>query len=284
MAWQSTAIVPAQTARPLRHWPAAQLERACGAVERIWRDWGSRWQLPAGGVSAVNACDDLAATECDAWSWTRGRSLWLSAGQPEATVALGMLLFAHDIEAHPQSPVARGLAAEALADLLRSLAQLSAGVDADGPSNADAQKPPAADGRRWSGAVRLRLELVRDDQAAHWTLHCSQALVSVLCGQVPRAAAAVRPPLVDVTDAISAQSLQFKVCLDTTTLTLGTLQSLHVGDVLPLSHRLDQPLHVVAPGASPDDAPFCAAYLGSHDHFRAVELVLTLSSSQQIDS
>jgi flagellar motor switch protein FliM len=106
----------------------------------------------------------------------------------------------------------------------------------------------------------------------------------LLCGAAQPGSAAGRPALAEVADAIAEQALRFQVCLDETTVTLGTLQSLHVGDVLPLSHRLDQPLRVVAHGASTPRSPFWAAYLGSRDHHRAVELVPAAPASHQIAS
>ena len=145
-------------------------------------------------------------------------------------------------------------------------------------------EPPESDLRRWSGAMRIRLELVRDGQITSFQLHVGAALASVLCGGLQAGSTIGRPALAEVTEAIGTRSLAFKVCLDETTLTLGTLQSLRVGDVLPLSHRLDQPLRVVEPGASPRNSPFCAAYLGSRDHHRAVELVPVASAFNQIDS
>ncbi len=281
MSWQPTAIVAAPAARPLRHWSHAQLERALRAVERACHDWGARWQLAARATAAVNACDDAETADSPDRAWTRGHLLHLSAGVADATVALQALLFGPD-KGPSNPPIAQELAAEALADLLRGLGQLGAGLGADGRSSAGA--PAQADARRWSGAVRIRLELARDGHATTWHLQCSDALAAKLCGAPQLRAAAPRPALEQLADAIALQPLQFKVCLDATTLTLGTLQSLQLGDVLPLSHRLDVPLHVVGPDAPAGAPVFCAAYLGSRDHHRAVELVPAASATHSIES
>jgi len=259
-------IVSAQAARPLRHWSATQLQAAQRAVEGIWREWAARWQLSIHGVTALNACD--AATPIEASVWTRSGALWLSAGALPTAGALAALLFGEGTQADPRSPIAQAVVAEAMADLSQRLGQIGTSK-----SNAAGDEPSAKDVRRWSGALRFRLSVGRDARRVSWHLHCSEALAALLCGGVQQGSTAGRPALAQVADAIAGQALRFQVCLDETTVTLGTLQSLHVGDVLPLSHRLDQPLRVVAHGASSPRSPFCAAYLGSRDLHRAVELV-----------
>lgn len=282
MTLQSTAIVDAQSARPLRHWSDAQLARARGAIERVCLDWSARWQLSSGEIATFNACDIASAT-ATASAWERGPVFWLSSDQGDVAGSLQALLLGSNDKARPDSPIASGLANEAVADLLHALGQLSAGTGASGKTNPANHKPPESDMQRWSGAIRIRFELVRDGQSTSFHLHVSEAMASVLCGGMQRSAVIARPALVEVTEAIATQSLDFKVTLDETTLTLGTLQSLHVGDVLPLSHHLDQPLHVVAPGVSHGASIFCAAYLGSRDHHRAVELVPAAPAFNQID-
>ena len=278
MSLQPTAIVAAQAARPLRHWPDAALARARDAIERAWCDWCACWQVTAADVDARNACDDASSA---ARSWTPGRLSWLSTGADDAVDAMQALLFGREVQAvRTSAPIAHELAAEALSDLVRSLLALGSSIGVQRKPEHDLDMPPEADGRRWSGALRVRLEAVRDGRTTSWHLHCSEPLATVLCGDVQPGSAAGRPALQGVADAIATQSLRFQVHLDETTLTLGTLQSLHVGDVLPLSHRLDQPLHVVAPGATGDTPPFCAAFLGSRGPHRAVELVPAASALQ----
>jgi hypothetical protein len=279
MALQSKAILATQAARPLHHWSDASLERARQTLQRVGAEWCARWQLSVGEVVVVNACEDAALVASSAWPWTSTGSAWLSAGPDAGDSAMKALLFGRDRPGPaPASSISQDLAAEALVDLLRSVAQLSASADKR-PHRGD-EAPPAADARRWSGAIRVRMDFARDDLQQSWHLHCGEVLASVLCGGVQRGAAGARPALAPVASALSARTLDFKVCLDDTTLTLGTLQSLHVGDVLPLAHRLDQPLRVIAPDAS----FFCAAYLGSRGQHRAVELVPAVSASPEIDS
>ena len=279
-AIRQSAIVASRSARPLRHWPDAALERANGTLERVWRDWCARWQLTGAEVATSNACDGAAVADASAQSWATGRSLWLSTGSDDMRVALAKVLFNED--ARTGAPIAQALVTDALSELLRAFGQVSAGNDRAADAAGDA--PPAAERRRWSGALRVCLVALREDQPVSWHLHCSEPLASVLCGGLQPPSATGRAPLAAVTHAIDARPVAFKVLLDETTLTLGTLQSLRVGDVLPLSHRLDQALHVVSAGASRDTPAFCGAFLGSRDHHRAVELVPADSASPSIES
>lgn len=274
------AILTAQAARPLRHWSNAALERAGQAIERAWRDWCARWQLTGAEAVAWNACDDSASADVVSHVWAAARSSWLSTGPNPVVGTLGKVLFR---DGSPQgAPIAQALATEALSDLLRAIDQLSVGVDKVAGRGDDA--PPAADLRRWSGALRVRLIALRDDQPVSWHLHCGERLAAVLCGGVPPTSSIGRAPLIELAEAMGARPVALKVFLDETTLTLGTLQSLHVGDVLPLSHRLDQPLRVVPAGATRDAPSFCAAFLGSRGHHRAVELVSAAPAPQSTAS
>ena len=287
MALQSTAIVPSQAARPLRHWSDAALARARASVERTWNDWCVRWQLESGEASALNACDDEALPGV-AWQRVAGQSMWLAASASDAASPEGVLkaaLFGQgSAQSTAESPVALAVSAEAVADLLRSLGQL-ANASSAGKRSADAgESPSGGDSRRWSGALGIRLATVGDGHATSWRLHCSESVASVLCGGMPPAPARPHAPLVGVAAALEKQTLAFRVCLEDTPLTLGNVQSLRIGDVLPLAHRLDQPLRVMAPLAATDAPSFCAAYLGSLDNFRAVELIPAATASHSSDS
>ena len=279
-ATRPLAVVASQAARPLRHWPDAALERASRMLDNAWRDWCARWQLTGAEVATWNACDDAAAADSLGRAWTTGCSSWLSTGTDDAGATLAKLLFGHD--SPTDAPIAQALAADALSDLLTALEQASARTDTTVSRMDDG--PPEAELRRWSGALRVRLVALRDDHPVSWHLHCSEPLAAVLCGGVQPSSGASRAPLAQVADAIGARPLAFKVMLDETTLTLGTLQSLHVGDVLPLAHRLDQPLRVVPTDATRDAPSFCAAFLGSRGDHRAVELVPATPTSASIES
>ena len=284
MVLQSAAVMPSQAARPLRHWPDAALARARARVEQAWSDWCARWQLASGAVTVLNACDDERVPGA-AWQRVADHPLWLTAVSRHAEApgnVVQAMLFRQG--GAPSSPVARDVAAEAIADLMRSLAQLADARNQDKRSVRPGETPSIGDSHRWSGSLSVRIEAVGADSSTSWCLHCGDAVASALCGGTPSASTRTHAPLVDVTEALRRQPLDFKVCFEESPLTLGSLQSLRVGDVLPLAHRLDQPLRVVAPSAAGDAPLFCAAYLGSRNTFRAVELVSAAPASNSSDS
>ncbi len=284
MDLQSKTVLAAQAARPLRHWSEAALERARGHVEGVWSAWCDRWQITGGDVRALNACD-VAAVPAAAWARVATHPLWLSTLTPECQSPAGAveaLLFGRGDQGGASTPVAQDVAAESMADLIRSLSQLVNGNARPAASAGDA--PPVADARRWSGALVVQLVASAQGRAVGWTLHCSDAVAANLCGTSRELTSRPRAPLTEVTEALQGRRLTFNVCLQQTPLTLGALQMLRIGDVLPLAHRLDQPLRVIASHSAADASPFCAAYLGSRDNFRAVELVPAAADLQSSTS
>ncbi len=286
MSLQSNRVLPPQAARPLRHWSEAARERARSHVERIWSDWCARWQLANDGVSVLNACDSEAA-HATTWHRVAAHPLWLSTATPEVASpgdALQAMLFGQGRVRAPMgsTPIAQDVAAESMADLVRGLSQLVNGNDRRGPSVGDS--PPVADGRRWSGALAVHLAAGTQAGAIAWILQMGDSVAGNLCGPAPGEPVRSGAPLAQVTDALEGRRLSFSVLLHDTTLTLGNLQMLRIGDVIPLAHRLDQPLRIVAPHSADDALPLCAAYLGSRADFRAVELVPATAEPQPSNS
>lgn len=284
MDLQSKAVLAAQAARPLRHWSEAALERARGHVEAVWSAWCDRWQFTGGDVRALNA-SDAAAVPAASWARVATHPLWLSTleaeGQSPAEV-VEVLLFGRGDQVSASARIAQDVAAESMADLVRGLSQLVNGNTRHDASTGEA--PPLGDARRWSGALVVQLLASAQGRAVRWTLHCGETVASNLCGTSRELPFPSRTPLIEVTEALQGRRLTFNVCLQRTPLTLGALQMLRIGDVLPLAHRLDQPLRIVASDSTADTPPFCAAYLGSRDNFRAVELVPAASDLQSSTS
>ena len=280
MPASSRSVVESRAARPLRHWSADALARARGAVERALVDWGRRWGLDARVRGVLNAVDAPAASG-RAWAGVADDTSWIAAESGPVAAALDGLLF--DTPIRGADSIGRDVAAASLADLLEHLARLASTPARRDAPPADA--PPATDGRRWSGAVVMELVLDRGGRDDRLWLHCSERVSGVLCGGAPRlATAAGRAPISGVAPAISRRPLRLTVRLDDSPVTLGMLQSLHPGDVLPLNHRLDASLNVsVADPAGRLDL-LCAAYLGRRGPSRAVELVARASVSQQDQS
>lgn len=254
-----------QAVRPLRHWSDAALERARGSIERVWSAWCGRWQLASDGVVVLNACDNTA-DPATAWQRVAAHPLWLST----ETAALREMMFGVNRTAS-HTPVAQDITTQAMNDFVRSLASL---LDAnDKPVTPAAEAPSAADARRWSGAFVAHLRFLGQGGSLSWRLHCGADAALGLCGAPKNVPSSARLPLTSLEESLHGNPMSLSVRLQDTPLTLGSLQSMRIGDVLPLAHRLDQPLRVVEPDTPGDAPPFCFAYLGSHDTFRAVELI-----------
>ena len=97
----------------------------------------------------------------------------------------------------------------------------------------------------WSGAVVLAL----DWGGVRWVLHLNASAVEQVlasCGELgagsrDQAEGAVRKPLVPLASALHSQTVTVRLELDPISLSLGQLQSLAPGDVITLTHALEQP-------------------------------------------
>ena len=274
----SRSVAESRDARPLGHWSGDALDRARATVDRALKCWCERWGLDGSVDAAANAVEAQAAREV-AWIGVPGVASSLAAGAGAAESALDGLLFGTSTRpASGAESIGRDVAAAALAELLDHLGRV-----ATTPARRDVlpmNAPPPSDGARWSGAIVLRLILAGDGRGEPWWLHCGEPVAAVLCGSSTSVVTTTgRTPIVGIAQAIAHRPLRLQVSLAATPVTLGTLQSLRVGDVLPLSHRLDAPLDV-AVATSPRD-PLCAAYLGRREQSRAVELIALASHSPQ---
>ena len=128
-------------------------------------------------------------------------------------------------------------------------------------------------GQRRPGGVGFfhRLQLRGAGSFDLWLRVDGDSAARLLRDQARPAARALPPVETPVLAAIAARSVTLRVELAPVEVDLGTLQSLRVGDVLTLPHRLEQPLDLHAPDAPATVA--CTAYLGSRDGRRAVELI-----------
>ena len=280
MGQQANAVLPAQAARPLRHWPEAALERGRGHVERIWSAWCGRWQLASAGVRARNACDAEALPGAT-WHRVATHPLWLSTASVETGTPADWLQAALFGAASAGSArIAHDVAAEAMADLVRGLSQLVNGNANDKHVASAGEAPSMGDARRWSGALGVQLTAHADARTLSLALQIGDVVAANICGSMRPAPEPPRGSLSGVTDALGGRRLGLRVLLQDTPLTLGSLKMLRIGDVLPLAHRLDQPLRVVASHPAADAVPFCAAYLGSRGNYRAVELIPTVTAPQ----
>jgi hypothetical protein len=151
----------------------------------------------------------------------------------------------------------------ALADTLRDC--LSLDVD---PRQTE---PERALFKPWSGLVIVSApdagplfhSLLLNAQCVRMLLR-SQANQPTTPKRVPQA-----PIVTSVEQALADHKLPIQVELAGCELDLGTLQSLRLGDIVPLSHALDEPLLV----STPAYGAFCAGFLGRQAGSKAIELL-----------
>ncbi|AMO95575.1 surface presentation of antigens family protein [Collimonas fungivorans] len=120
----------------------------------------------------------------------------------------------------------------------------------------------------WSGAVRVTLPW----HGLSLRLHIGPARVAALLrsgDRMVKTHVGKDAPLVPLHKAIEKKTTSLRLELAAVELDLGSLQALVLGDVIPLPHRLDQPLQVLAE----DGRPLCTAYVGQQQGMRAIELL-----------
>lgn len=237
---------------PLHAWTVAQREQVAALVDSAWRAWQAAW-LPEGPSQEPAACvdaDDVAGASSHDWCAV-GHTVWIRG--------VDAAVLEHEIfGTGGTSPMARSVAQRARDAMFSALARTLVAPSAGGYVHG---VPTARVFERWSGALIVSLPGAFEtqlliDAPRLATLVERKAVVSML------------PPLETVARAIDAKRLKLDVELATCELTLGALGALHLGDVIPFSHSLDEPMTVTHEGQV-----ICSAFLGRSQGSKAVELV-----------
>lgn len=229
---------------------------------RLWEHaWGSLACARVRCISAGETGPSLpVAGEWQCHLLVGGAPVWWSV-DPDLSSQLYCRLFGLDPSGiDGGSPVAVGVAAEALSALVTSLIAKVTGQD---PAPAPPSLPSAALLRPGSGAVAVTLET--DVGSVCWLLS-QEALAAYETIPLPPP---VTAPVVPLPIALAATPVTLTVELARAELTLGYLRTLAVGDILTLPVKLDQALRVTGPGGG----TICEAQLGTQDGARAIELV-----------
>lgn len=190
-----------------------------------------------------------------------------------------------------------GAAAERVADQLADRAWADLGTALAATLNVPAsmttsmpgalRSPPLDEGlpqallRPWEGSLLVRLpccgaELVLavpGTVAAQW-LQAQRAAAPSEAGLAPvkPRVPASRPAA--VLEALAGTRVAFDLRLASVEMSLGTLATLRVGDILCTMHDLETPLGLHTRNAdNSDDLPVCAAFLGRQGSRRAIELL-----------
>lgn len=240
-------------------WTNAQLGALVDTLEGPWNLWLQGWGLQAAGqlLCRPAAPDDAVAGWQPAGHGGDQRA-WFAA---QAQEAIGQALFALP---HPSATgtVAPSVGSAAFADLRSAMAAALELV----PADAGLQGDQPATGP-WCGCVAVELPLAGYPLRMMLNASCVEAAVpAATAADAQRGTGGVG--LVSPEAAMSGQILTLKVELDACELDIGTLQSLRIGDVVPLSHPLDAPARVLAAG----DQHVCDAYLGKQGSRKAAEL------------
>jgi flagellar motor switch/type III secretory pathway protein FliN len=284
-------------ARALRWWTPGALNTLAMQVMPALSRWAQAWGVEVAPVRAFNACE-VPAAQASTMDWQAvgthpedtsvclwaGASSCSPAGQiADAVWGTTVTRGENDAQAL-SSPLAATTADRAWKALLAELAgPLKIGATAVDDLAEHPAHVPGRDLKAWSGAVQLQIRFAGAPEAASIWLHLSPALAQALClAQRPARSPAVagKTKLVPLKEAVASRPLRFSVELDPTELKLGDLQSLRIGDVLTLPHRLDSPLtlrslRTTDEGQAIEPARVGLAYLGARQGQRAIEILRT---------
>jgi hypothetical protein len=250
-------------ARTARRWRTGERMDACIAA------------LTGPDVRAWPAEDAPAALRDAAWTPlvadAPARVSWACARAPHEALLAAMF----DASRRPPNASGEPSIAEELATECwnEQLAALRAALAEATPADA-AAAPPDGDTlwRRWSGAVVVDLPWF--DARMHLLVDGASVASLVKAGGVRRSPAPRRSDaaVMPVLGALAHAGVRLEVRCGGASIDLGSLVSLRVGDVLRLDHRLDEPVHVVAPAEPADAAPLCRGWLGRADAHLCIEL------------
>jgi hypothetical protein len=272
MAAPATLADPGRV-RSLRWRPDAALLAAAATLRRALDAWAAAWGLSLHGVQARNAVPgDAPAPSVQQHLLASGAArLWQADGA--APTALSTLLFgAPPADARAGSALADELASSAWQDLLDAVA---VAVPVAG-SASPAGTPDHAE-RAWSGALRVDFAVRNRGAESRFCLRLDAALADAWCASAASTGAArpvvPRTPAVALAAVVADRPVRVSVHLAAVELNLGALQSLAVGDVIRLPHRLDEALQVnVDLDETPSRTPLCRAHLAQKDGRLVAEL------------
>lgn len=269
---RTATVVDAGRARPLRWWSAAALAAAADRMHAAIEPWALAWGLGLRAIEAGNAAS--AAPAGVEHSSLAGGSvlLWHEGGSVQE--ALRAALFGRArTSANRGENVADEVAILAWGELQNAIDVAAAGVGPSAGIRGDASP--------WSGTVRIDFGLEGRARQVLISAWLDAACAAAWCAtpSSPASLAAVPAPLAPVQAVVSSRPVRVAVHLKPVELDLGSLQTLAIGDVLPLPHRLDEPLHVMVElGAASASTSWCRAHLAQRDGRLVAELAAAETS------
>jgi len=261
--------------RYLHAWSTRQIENLVRRLSSVAEDWRLAWGFETGSDLCTLA-GDLDEAEAGVGGWEllqeaqhAPAQAWINAPSG-LDLELGRLLFGAD----GQEGIACEVAGVARSDLILRLHGFFAGAGASTgllrrAGHHELLWPVfvAAAQRPWSGAVGIELRL----DSHRLRLLLGGDLVAMLVPLAPPsvpvdAASDARP--VALREALARQTVDLRACLNEVELSLGSLGDLRNGDVLRLSHTVDEPLAVLGPSG----ATVCLGWLGGRTGQQALQL------------
>jgi hypothetical protein len=296
-------------ARPLRAWRKDQRDWVRSFFCQLAIDWHRAWGMSAAPArrestdalrSSLSDEVGIAPESGSVASQADGGCAWsLMTPPPDATVHWQGALHRGSLTlAQSQAPLAAihacmfGEAAlqPATASVGQSIAlELSAAAWADWWSRLQVDFPAPPDQAPkmsvphpcWSGSLQLHLAwcgstLVLELDVEHVTALLSAHAPELLRDTTP--VVTLKPTRkVSLLNALGTQTLPLRAMLTGVELNLRQIQSLRVGDIVPLQHRLDEPTLV----ETPDAFVVCQGWLGQTSGQVAVEMVSSPTTSHK---
>jgi len=226
----------ASSVRPLLAWSRRHRERAVARVRNEQAAWRTDWCL---------ALPPAEARPLDADAARAGLLQDLAGDAPRGGAVL-----------------AAAVGAAAWADWLARMHALTGG-------HFDAHLPPARTG--WEGQLEVALPWWQGTWAVRLTAEAVRQVVPA--DPVPASPPREPDPLQPAVTALANRVVELRAHFSPLTLTLGELESLRIGDVIPLAQGLHEPVQVLLqPGHEAGGVPLCSAWLGQRQGRLAAEL------------
>lgn len=256
--------------QPLQWWTDADLDAVRVSVEDACSAWVQDWLGAALKIeSSVARAHERSPTHRHAWVplGSRGdRAAWMQARTGAVEDVLHTLFPTEP--GHTASPsmqgIAHAVAAKAQTALIETL-QARTGLGA----SADEAEPDAALFKPWSGAVLISVTVPgRSAIAVLLNGATVRSFLAPAAGRKEPSQPQQRAALAPLAQALADRTLHLRIGLSSCELDLGTLESLRVGDIVPLPHTLDAPLLV----STVQGVQVCTGFLGGQGGVKAIEL------------
>lgn len=256
------------SSRPFALLREASVDAVRSAVQDAVARWRAAWGIAGDEISVGCERAWISPLRMPAWQGGRaadGQSLWLAGGD-DVAAQLQRLMYPHDrsVTAGAVSSLAEAAAQGAQEALMAALCELLPAGQA--PAGATAAEMAYA-----SGAVLATVQCGRAAVHALFNHGAVQAITSLASvRQGGAAGGALLAPLAPVAyrAVLAPMPLRLEVGLGSTEVTLGSLRTLAVGDVIRLPRRADEPLAV----HGPEGQALLAGYLGTQAGHLALEL------------